>query len=651
MKIKRITIENFRNFKDRSVIECSTDGKVTIIYGKNGDGKTTLHQFFRWMFYNDVHFNKTTTGRLYNLELESKAGYNDRFTVYGCIEFDHDGRQYSLTRTAEYQKGLSGSTQISSNLDLMTMGSDNDWTRIDKPDDTIEKLIPSGLSDYFFFDGESMIADLRTTGRDSAGKLKKALFSIFDLDAIEAAINHIGRTDLRTTVLGKLFLDKGAIFNDQQLNTVQYQLQQAQDKVEEIGNRIEENNKKSAELQELIKELSEKIGNSKSKEEYENERKKQKQNQALFIKNAEAAQSAFGDSVVDIYPKLLISKAVRDAGAKIHMQVEKYRLPSGINKALISYLLDSETKTCVCGNLLCKQSREHISEFLNYMPPRSYASLYNNFKRTAEGWGKEYNPDSLSKFIKNVIENEEAAEKCDEEIRRIDDQEKASPDITQLVIDRKKAEEQVEENSKENETLAVEKKKFEALVGRLMKQMDEMRETTKSGKETKRKIEIMQTVLDYFTQRLSIASKTYSEELQLNIQELVNRMLTSTRKVSVSKDFAVTITDSYQDESKSEGQFAVVSFAYIGGIFKMLKENQKLKNKEYPLVLDGPFSKLDEDQRKNVTTTIPEFAPQIILFSKDNLQNVFPSGTIGKVWTIKSNNEKNVASVKEGFLW
>ena len=64
------------------------------------------------------------------------------------------------------------------------------------------------------------------------------------------------------------------------------------------------------------------------------------------------------------------------------------------------------------------------------------------------------------------------------------------------------------------------------------------------------------------------------------------------------------ITDSFGDESKSEGQFAVVSFAYIGGILKMLRSEEHLATKEYPLVLDGPFSKLDPDQRQNVIDMI-----------------------------------------------
>ena len=80
----------------------------------------------------------------------------------------------------------------------------------------------------------------------------------------------------------------------------------------------------------------------------------------------------------------------------------------------------------------------------------------------------------------------------------------------------------------------------------------------------------------------------------------------------------------------------------------MLQSEEQLASKEYPLVLDGPFSKLDSDQRQNVVNMIPKFAPQVILFTKDDLQNVFDKEHIGRVWTISSND---VATVKEGFLW
>lgn len=144
---------------------------------------------------------------------------------------------------------------------------------------------------------------------------------------------------------------------------------------------------------------------------------------------------------------------------------------------------------------------------------------------------------------------------------------------------------------------------------------------------------------------------TYSEKLETEIQLLLNKMLTSRRKVSVSPDFFVRVFDSYDDESKSEGQFAVVSFEYIGGILKLLKDEFSITTKEYPLILDEPFSKLDPEQRQNVINTIPEYAPQIILFSKDDLQQYFAEDLIGRIWTITSNDEKNVSRVEEGYLW
>ena len=55
-------------------------------------------------------------------------------------------------------------------------------------------------------------------------------------------------------------------------------------------------------------------------------------------------------------------------------------------------------------------------------------------------------------------------------------------------------------------------------------------------------------------------------------------------------DFNAVAASPFNDESKSEGQFAVVSFAYIGGILRMLQNDEKLSGKEYPLVLDVPFS-------------------------------------------------------------
>ena len=651
MKISKIEFENFRNFKEHGEIRCSTDGKVTIIYGKNGDGKTTLHQLFQWVFYGQVHFNKTTSDRLYNLGFESEQSFGSTFDVMGRIDFEHEDHLYSLTRTYTYKKGLDDSEKIAEDLSLNQMDDDNNWKRLDNPKDTIEKLLPSGLSDYFFFDGESMIADLRVKGKDAAGKLKKALYSMFDLDVIESALNHIGRTDLKTTVLGKLYISKAGVSTGGTIAAVKKNIENAQTKIDSFKDKIESSKKEKEAKQQLINKVSEQIGNTKSRTEYERQRKLLKNQRDTFLKNALLDEAAFGDAVMDMFPHLIISKAVEDARKKIKLKINNNKLPTGISKALISYLLKESTSECICGNPLCEKELEHIKAYLEMLPPKSPTMLYNDFVKTAKSWGKGYDKEKIEEFIKLVLDNNENAAQCDIQIKELDEAEKKSPDIEDLIIARQQAENDVRRLDEDLSLMETEKRKFEIYLKKQMETLDELTSKIEAVQIISHKIEIMEEVLSYFANKLDEESISYSARLEENIQNLIDLMLTSKRNVSVSKEFSVVVADSYNNESKSEGQFAVVSFAYIGGILKMLKSEEHLSSKEYPLVLDGPFSKLDADQRQNVVNAIPSFAPQVILFSKDDLENVFDKNAVGRIWTIESNEEKNVATVQEGHLW
>lgn len=651
MRIKSIEYENFRNFREHGIIRCSTDGKVTIIYGKNGDGKTTLHQLFQWIFYGQVKFNKTTTDHLYNLADEAEKEYGQVFEVMGRIDFEHKKELYSLTRKYIYKKGINDSEKIGEELSLQKQDVDYNWKRVERPTETIEKLLPSGLAEYFFFDGESMIADLRVKGKDSAGKLRKALYSMFDLDVIEAALTHIGRTDLKTTALGKLYLSKGTIANGSQIAAVKTNVETAMNVIADLEQKIENAKNEKQDKKELITKISEQIGSTKSKAQYEKQRKDLKKQRDAFLNNAYNNQAQFGDNIMNMFPPILISKAVNDAKGKLNLKINKTDLPAGINKRLISYLLKMSTTTCICGNPLGEKEKEHIENYLKLLPPKSYSSMYHDFTKTAEQWGNGYDKIRIESIIKQVLDNQENAAICDKKIKELDEAEKNSEDIEDLIVARQQAEERVSELDQLLVDLENKNSKYKLYRKKQMEEFDNLTSSNENGKKVLHKIDIMESVAKSFSEKLDKAAVLYSQKLENYIQLLLNDMLTSKRNVSVSREFAVRVTDSFNDESKSEGQFAVVSFAYIGGILKMLKDEDTLNEKEYPLVLDGPFSKLDPDQRQNVVDILPQFAPQVIVFSKDDLHDVIAADNIGHVWTIESNDEKNIASVKEGKLW
>ena len=145
---------------------------------------------------------------MFNLDYERNLPVNKQFSVLGIIDFEHAGEQYSMRREWIYKKGMFDSQRLSATFTISKKDDDNNWIRMQNPTDLIEQLLPSGLAEYFFFDGESMIADLKAKGKDSANSLKEALYLMLDLNIYAKAVEYIGKDDLKTTVLGTLFLSK-----------------------------------------------------------------------------------------------------------------------------------------------------------------------------------------------------------------------------------------------------------------------------------------------------------------------------------------------------------------------------------------------------------------------------------------------------------
>lgn len=648
MKIKRVEYQNFRNFKDAGAINCSTDGKVTIIYGVNGAGKTTFHQLFQWIIYGSVRFNKTASEKMYNLELDRNAPVDSKFSVIGSIDFEHAGVDYSMRREWVYQKTLFETKRLSKSFTVSKKESNDDWVRLPNPDEVIEQLLPSGLKDYFFFDGESMIADLNAKGKDSAIRLKEALYLMLDLSIYDKAVDYIGSTELKTTVLGTLFLSKAAMGSSSELVTLGQRMESAQNSRDAQQERKEKLEHDIDELRDRITQISEQIGEAKSQRDYEAKRNECKSFRDKYLELAKKEYAYFGEELISVFPKLMMSKVIEKASKKIKAQAEGSQLINGVNKELIDALLQEEV--CICGNPLTEKEKEHLRKMYMYLPPLGYDSLYRNFTDMAARWGKEYNREKIESYIKNAIEDLENARKMDEEIAKIDDRMQLDKQYEKLVLERRKDEEVIKSLTAQKDGCIEELNKAKLLVNKLKKEIDRLSSTVESNKIVDRKIEIMEAVKEYFERILKEKSQIYSKKLENTIQSLLDIMLEAKRKVNVGTDFSLRVSDSFDDESKSEGQFATVSFAYIGGIFKLLREEEILANKEYPLVLDAPFSKLGDEPRQKVIDTIPEYAPQIIILSKDNLQDAF-GDKIGRVYTIQSNEEQNVASIEEGFLW
>lgn len=656
MIIKEVEYKNFRQFKEHGSIKCSSNGKITLIYGKNGDGKTTLHQLFHWIFYNTVNFNKTTTDKLYNLSYEKTLRYNDTTETEGKIYFEHNGEDYVIRRIWHYQKQISKISKIGEEVDIFKQNENGDWKKVTSSNKEVskimEEILPSGLSEYFFFDGESMIADLKVKSSQSANKLKEALYKMFDLSFLDLGISHIGNTDKANTVIGKLFSNRESSDNPIQATRAKENMLNAEQKIEYIKSNKENDIKEKQRKLDRIKSISETIGSVRSTKDYEAARKKLRL--AIDRKNQdiEAEKLSFGQDVYKIYPKLLLKKRFEYAKKAITDKIETSgkSIPLGLEKELIETLLHADK--CICGTPIGEEQRKCLEKYIYLFPPYSYSNLYNRLETMFNRIGINGDEDEmLNKHFKYIMDSKDIIDEKQRTIDELDEEQKKNEKIQHLVEERIELEHEIESLQDRITKLDKDLGLIEALYRQEKKKFDKFTSDSAANKIIDKKIKIMELVKVMLENELTSTSQKYSELLKFNIEYLLENMLTSKRKVEVSPDFHVRVYDSFNDESKSEGQFAVVSFAYIGAILKLMKEEEALKNKEYPLVLDGPFSKLDEDQRQNVIDVIPEFAPQIILFSKDSLQDYIKEEHIGNIWTIISNEEKNLSYFEEGYQW
>ncbi len=654
MKIKKLKYSNFRNFKDDGEIIFSTDGKVTIIYGKNGDGKTTLHQLLHWIFYNTVNFNNTTTNKLYNLGIEREAGIGEIIKVMGEIDFIHEGKDYSIHREWYYEKHLKDTKLKDQFIEIQTKEKNEDWSIINSnnPNEFVEEILPSGLSEYFFFDGESMIADLKLNSNDSAKKLKKALFSMFDLVYLENAINHIGKTKTKSSVLGTLDSKKTSNTTNSDYFRYKQAKENAKNDLEQIWEKIVDLETKEKENNDNLKKISETIGkNSKTKEQYERERKRLKDDIFDLQKDIKNEILHFGSDIVNYFPQQLVKKRFEYAKVKIDNnigEIKKDIIP-GLEKELLVNL--KKRNKCICEREITKKEIAYFDKLLTLYPPYSYNAMYNNLERNFENMGSDLSLENIENHINRYLEKMERIKEKESTIQELDHEEKQSEKIRDLIEKRQNIEKENKIISHDINSNYEQKKKKELIYNSAKKVVEKFEKENINNKIIDEKIELLLKIQKDFENQLKELSHIYSLKLKENIEFLLNKMLTSKRSVSVTDDFHVRVFDSYNDESKSEGQFAIVSFAYIGAIMKLLKESEQLQSKEYPLVLDGPFSKLDYDQRQNVIDTIPYYAPQVIIFSKDSLVDYFSDDVVGNIYTLTSNDEKNDAHVKEGYLW
>jgi DNA sulfur modification protein DndD len=197
MNLTKLSLENFGLFRDKNTFDLSTktissnsgsDVKPIILFGgKNGAGKTTLFEAFKLCLYGNTLPEFRVRGTDYQEYIKSKIHRSSHTVLQPAsslisLEFEYSKLGHTDTYTIERiwdisAKGLKEKFGVKLNGKPYEEIEDDQWQ------DFIKELIPIGVSNLFFFDGEQIQA-LASDDSDEI-HLKESFYSLLGLDLID----------------------------------------------------------------------------------------------------------------------------------------------------------------------------------------------------------------------------------------------------------------------------------------------------------------------------------------------------------------------------------------------------------------------------------------------------------------------------------
>src|SRR5699024_7740388 len=201
MKIKSITLKNFRQYRDFKIEFDLTekDKNVTVIRARNSTGKTTLTQAIIWCLYGDEEIDLDLNERLINNiereEAESEGRDELHFSVK--LEIDEKGNSMSLVRkqiinarTERKKLEEIEYTYMKNGETFVEKATNKEPEKIRVINKKINALLSKEIAYNFLFDGER-IEKIASKTKKSKNEISNAIASISQLSALEMTLSNL----------------------------------------------------------------------------------------------------------------------------------------------------------------------------------------------------------------------------------------------------------------------------------------------------------------------------------------------------------------------------------------------------------------------------------------------------------------------------
>lgn len=624
MLIKQITLSNFRQYKEKQVVEfsCDKEKNVTVILGDNTSGKTTLIQAFNWCLYGLTSFK---TRELINSESLQEMGLYSTNEVSVEVELQHEERLYVIRRTQTVTKNEPNRAPTFARPTLKVEYQEANGEMQEVPSveaqNTVDKILPEALSGYFFFDGEH-IADI-----NNKGNVVSAVRGLMGLETISEAVDHFDPKKANS-VISKLHkeLDIGQDQKDAQLKA---SLSTAKEKLQSLEQRKTQVENEINYFEDRKKELDAKI--------LANAATKARQEEKIRIERdlnyLQSNQETVERQIVRDFTKDSYKFFAKSLYAKVYKVITDAKQDGeGIPKMhsdSIEFIL--KRGKCICGaDLTLNQGAvNNIRYEQSLLPPQHIGTEIREFKRDCQR--SETEVEDYAKVIKSDYI------RIRENANQIDDKKSQLTELSRLLqgnVDVGKFERDNVENEKQLKEKRMLLVNISSSIGEVKNQIQSLDSTinglqvaTEKNKKINSYIAYATKIYEWFKQSYDKSEKEVKEDLYTSINDLFSQMYHGQRTVEIDDNYHITLK---VDNGKgifvndtSPGLDTVKNFAFIAGIVDLARKKTQTKGNElegiqyssepYPIVMDAPFSNADDKHIANISKVLPQVAEQVIL--------------------------------------
>lgn len=640
MIIKRLVLHNFGIYAGTNMFEFHGEKPVVLIGGMNGRGKTTFLEAVLLSLYGLNSF-AYTEGKFstYGQYLKSFVNKTDGTNLtYVELEFTlTDSETYIVKR-----KWKGDMKRVHESITVKLNGENNsflteNWSMF------IENILPSGLSNFFFFDGEKIAALAEEDTNEQMKESIRTLLGINIVDRLESDLKKINN---------KVEKENTQKFDVKESNRLKEAKDEAESNLEELDHKIVELGDKIAEIEKKIE--VEKVNYTTKGGDIVEKKQELLQEKALISAKIHSVEEQLKEISASAFPLIM----TKDLLKKIERQVkeEKKNKENELVARKISELYNAYSS----GNKF-----DGIEKFMDYIESnirvKNVDDVYN-FSDISYFQICSLNDSLLHELKCNVQKNIEEKRKLHEKADDIDS-------YLSVEIDKKAI------NKIYKKILKLEKEKagFEVERDVLIHQRVNLNgELIKATFEFNQYVEKMLAALEMeddndriikYTHKVAKVLDIYKICLQQKKIKVLAETMTSCYKQLANKKTLINSIQMdpetldfyyYNDQndivpknrlSAGEKQLMVVALLWSLAI---------CSKRKLPVIIDTPLSRLDSLHRVAlIKTYFPNASDQTIILSTDS--EIFGEyyealkENVGDEYTLRYDDVTKSTTIKEGY--